>query len=228
MNQHLLTLQICLLLTTLTTGMLLHSNLDQAARTHDRSHTDAGQVLESLVGIRHAAMRIVSSTAEYGLLAKAANNSLQQPQPAAAVAEAEIQQQQEVRLIGEGKQSFKQQLDRYRLLVTRLYPGDRPGAERLFYEGNLLRQTASHLLDALGGEPSSLSIIDLKEQFEATEVRFLELADKLIAAERQRAEVMTHRVDSALQGAKLILAAGALLMLVLLGLLHRALKRHSR
>ncbi|MGV1100386.1 sensor histidine kinase [Thiovibrio sp. JS02] len=172
-------------------------------------------LIEALEEMKHAGLRIVSSTMEYSFIKSHVGGGTREVAEEAA--------QEEIRLTAEGIAAYEEALRRLGMLISRYYPEKRELVAGIEGAGQEL-VAASNLLVALirggGGDEESIA---LKEEFEEKEKRYLAVVANALAQEeavlQDRKGALHASIDNAIAaivGIALVTALASLLIGVLI------------
>lgn len=176
-------------------------------------HNETYPIIDALRQVRIAALRTVSSVSEYAFLSQLGHT------------ESEPSEAREVELSASGKALFTNQLTRYRQLVVHHSGEQHPGAERVFFEGNLLHNYADQFIKNVQSGTITNELFELKELLEQSETRFLALSEQLITNHEQDLANQLQQITKQRNGILFTLVLAVLLLSSLLVYQYRMTPR---
>lgn len=161
--------------------------------------------IEALAEIKFAALRVVSSTSEYGFLNAERSVALRSGSP---IVDADAEGQELLELEFVANAQLNRAVAHYTTLVTAHGHNDTALVSSLDTLSQTLLASSKTIIDAKQEGISGTEIIELKEAFEVEERQLIALLDEALAAEKQvlaeRTEVVHHEI---IQGNRQVLLA---------------------
>lgn len=198
-----------LLLTCFAMGIAVFSvNVIQSIQAEfKRAAVDALSMGLALGEMRFAGLRIVSSTVEYGFLAR-----LQQ-----APERVDITKKEELELITCGYWEYRKAFQRYESFALQSLPDYGDVLADVRRTGESLLQSSSHLLEAIREAAPDETLFELKDVFEQDEKNFLLVIERALNRETNHLLNSSERVRVAIRsGIEHIAVVAALLVLMTL------------
>jgi signal transduction histidine kinase len=141
-------------------------------------------IVEALDEMKYAAIRVVASTSEYGFIMAEKKALLAGiGKKAGRNMNANSENEEEVELIEQGEKALAKALVQYQQhLIARGDPGD--SYEQAQVVAKQLQDASQHILALKKAGESGEEVLEAKERFEDAEKKYLDLIERLLAAER--------------------------------------------
>ncbi len=192
-------------------SIVAYSGFSVSRTSHKTFHLVVSEILpiiEALDDLKLACLRIVSSTSEYALLAAES-----------ATEDGKGAKEEEQELINKGQPSFNEAMRHLEELTGIPSIPTELELEKIKKTGRHLIQTSEELISLKKQKISGQPVIDIKEEFEQYEIRFLAVVNKVLAKLNLRLTQTTEKAEQSIQRAITaitIISAVTLLVLILI------------
>ena len=197
------------LLVVVLYGFFSYQNNQQTQHTYQRLNTQSLPLMAALNQIQRAALQVVASTVEAGLI-----HSLDIE---AVVGEESTPGSEEAELAEQGAKQLALAIEQYSALLERSSVDDRRFAEQIKLQSLALLQLSRRFFGVIKRDLDSHELLQIKDALEAmeeAEVLLLTLSQTAIDHERGQISDRTEEVSGAIIHNLHILVAGVLVMIV--------------
>ena len=205
------------LLVVVLYGFFSYQNNQQTQHTYQRLNTQSLPLMAALNQIQRAALQVVASTVEAGLI-----HSLDIE---GVVGEKSTPGSEEAELAEQGAKQLALAIEQYSALLERSSVDDRRFAEQIKLQSLALLQLSRRFFGVIKRDLDSHELLQIKDALEAmeeAEVLLLTLSQTAIDHERGQISDRTEEVSGAIIHNLHILVAGVLVMIVLGGAMARS------
>ncbi|AJY70684.1 hypothetical protein RW64_14405 [Geobacter sulfurreducens] len=180
------------------------SAITRISAEFDAVTRDGLPAIRTLHDIRHAGVRIVASTSEFGLVSVVGRNGVA----------ARHQVEEEKELLEQGAGLYQSAFSTLKDLSDRLDPETRQYVQEIDRAGRDLLALSAESMETVRRVSSPAAILEVKERFETAERHFLDVVDRALALERRRLVTRQQEVHDSITLALFTLSAASAVALL--------------